>query len=76
MLVLSRKVGEKIVLGNNIAVTVVAVRGKVVRLGFEAPPNVIIRRQEICFDREPVTGEMPFEAHLCPSLGPVPQGTC
>lgn len=47
MLVLSRKVGEKIYIGENIAVTVVEVdRGKV-RIGIEAPRDVPIRREEL-----------------------------
>jgi carbon storage regulator len=50
MLVLSRKVGEQVVIGENIRVTVVAVRGHQVRLGFVAPDDVAIRREEICFD--------------------------
>lgn len=50
MLVLSRKVGEEIVIGDNIRVKVVAVQGNKVRLGFEAPNEVVIRREEICFE--------------------------
>lgn len=46
MLVLSRRVGESVVIGDNIVVTVLAVRGKQVRVGFEAPRGVVIRRQE------------------------------
>ena len=47
MLVLSRKLGEQIVIGDNICVTVVAVRGSQVRLGFAAPEEVSIRREEL-----------------------------
>jgi len=47
MLVLTRKVGETIVIGNNIHVTVVSVQGEKVRVGVIAPPNVIVDRQEI-----------------------------
>jgi carbon storage regulator len=46
MLVLSRKPGERIVLGN-IVVTVVSVSGNRVRLGFTAPADVPIRREEL-----------------------------
>ncbi|MBY0525290.1 MAG: carbon storage regulator [Gemmataceae bacterium] len=47
MLVLSRKLGEKIVIGDNICLTVIAVdRGKV-RLGIEAPRTVPVYRQEL-----------------------------
>ena len=47
MLVLSRKRGEKIVIGDNIEVTIVEVRGDRVKLGFVGPPEVPIHREEI-----------------------------
>ena len=46
MLVLSRKVNEQIVIGDNIRVTVVSIRGNQIRLGFEAP-DVLIFRDEL-----------------------------
>jgi carbon storage regulator len=47
MLVLSRKLGEKIYIGDNICITVVDIdRGKI-RLGIEAPRDVPIFRQEL-----------------------------
>ncbi len=47
MLVLSRKVGEKILIGDNISVTVVRVAPGVVRLGIDAPTHLPIVREEI-----------------------------
>ncbi|MGZ3335665.1 MAG: carbon storage regulator CsrA [Isosphaeraceae bacterium] len=47
MLVLSRKVNEQIIIGNNIRMTVVSIRGNQVRLGFEAPLSVPIFRDEL-----------------------------
>lgn len=47
MLVLSREVGEKIVIDGNITITVLSVRGNRVRLGIEAPAVIGIRRSEI-----------------------------
>lgn len=47
MLVLSRKVNEQIIIGDDIIVTVVAIRGTHVRLGIEAPPNVSVHRREV-----------------------------
>lgn len=47
MLVLSRKVGEDIMIGNQIAVSVIAIQGKRVRLAFNAPDEVVIRRAEL-----------------------------
>ena len=47
MLVLSRKPGEAIVIGDGITVTVVEVKGERVRLGFTAPAEVPIHREEL-----------------------------
>jgi carbon storage regulator len=47
MLVLSRKLGEKIIIGENITITVIDIdRGKI-RLGIEAPRNIPVYRQEL-----------------------------
>jgi carbon storage regulator len=47
MLVLSRKRDEKIVIGDEIVITIVEIRGDKVRLGIEAPPHVPVHRAEI-----------------------------
>jgi len=47
MLVLTRRIGEEIVIQGDIRVTVVAVKGDKVRLGIEAPDSVRIDRQEV-----------------------------
>ena len=47
MLVLTRKPGEQIVIGNNIRLTVVSVGPGRVKIGIEAPPSVRVDRQEI-----------------------------
>lgn len=47
MLVLTRKQGEKIKIGDNITVTVLGVRGGVLKLGIDAPPHVRILRGEL-----------------------------
>jgi carbon storage regulator len=47
MLVLSRKQSERIRLGNDIVVTVVRVSGDKVRLGIEAPSNMVVLRDEL-----------------------------
>jgi carbon storage regulator len=46
MLVLSRKVGQSIVIGDSITVTVLETTKKTIRLGIQAPPHVRIFRQE------------------------------
>ena len=47
MLVLSRKESEKIKLGSDIVLTIVRVSGDRVRLGIEAPPEMLILREEL-----------------------------
>jgi carbon storage regulator len=47
MLMLTRKAGESIVIGNNIVINIVSIQGKNVRIGVEAPKDVSIYRGEI-----------------------------
>ena len=47
MLVLSRKRGERIMIGNNIELTIMDVHGGTVRLGLDAPKEVAIHREEV-----------------------------
>lgn len=47
MLVLGRKVGQKIHVGNDIVLTVVAIEGDVVKLGIDAPKHVPVHRSEV-----------------------------
>jgi len=47
MLVLSRKKDEKIVIGDNITIMVIDIRGDKVRLGIDAPREVTVHRQEV-----------------------------
>jgi len=47
MLILSRKLNEQIVIGDQIVITVVAIRGGNVRLGIDAPKDVPVHRQEV-----------------------------
>ena len=50
MLMLTRKVGEEIIIDEEIRITIVAIRGNQVRLGFTAPRDTRIDRREI-YDR-------------------------
>ena len=50
MLILTRRVGETVVIGEEISVTVLGVKGNQIRLGINAPRDVSVHRQEI-FDR-------------------------
>ncbi len=47
MLALTRKIGERVFVGDDVIVTVIAINGNRVRLGFSAPPEVPIHREEL-----------------------------
>jgi carbon storage regulator len=53
MLVLSRKPGEKILVGENITITIVRIGPNTVRLGIEAPRDMNIVREELCTGAAP-----------------------
>jgi carbon storage regulator len=61
MLVLSRKLGEKIYIADNIVITVVDIQGGKVRLGIEAPRDVPIYRQELLPLAAPAAPAAPSE---------------
>ena len=67
MLVLSRRLGEGIVIGDSIVVSVVRILGNRVQLGIEAPAHMAIRRQELSNDPVP-----PLAAPVQPPLSPQP----
>lgn len=50
MLILTRRVGETLVIGDDVTVTVLGVRGNQIRIGVSAPKNVSVHREEI-YDR-------------------------
>ena len=57
MLVLSRKLGQRFQVGNDIKITIVKIDRNSVRIGIEAPEDVTIHREEIAvIDRERVAG--------------------
>jgi carbon storage regulator len=47
MLILTRKVGETVMIGDDVTVAVVGVRGNQVRIGINAPKDVAVHREEI-----------------------------
>lgn len=47
MLILSRKLNEKVVIGDGIVLSIIEIRGDQVRLGIEAPKDVKVFRQEV-----------------------------
>ena len=59
MLILTRRIGETVMIGDDVAITVLRVKGNQVRLGVNAPKTVSVQREEI-FQRvqqEPTSGE-------------------
>jgi carbon storage regulator len=68
MLVLSRKIGERIEIGGGITLTVLRIHGQTVRLGIDAPSDVTVLRQELARPGAAVAGERATPA----SRGPRP----
>jgi carbon storage regulator CsrA len=55
MLVLTGKLGEKVIIDNNISVTVVDIRGNKVQFGIDAPKHICILREELIFPESQFT---------------------
>ncbi len=70
MLVLTRKLMEKLFIGEDICVTVVRLEGGQVRLGIDAPREVAVVRAELVPERQPPRGHAP--PHLKPGEGRQP----
>ena len=47
MLVLERKIDERLMIGDDIVITVVAIKGEKVRIGIDAPKELSVHRQEV-----------------------------
>ena len=63
MLVLTRKIGERIVVPHcDLAITVIAVQGKAVRLGISAPADIPVYREEV------------WQKFAQETVGPIPKG--
>lgn len=66
MLILTRRVGETVMIGNDVSVTVLGVKGNQVRVGINAPKNVAVHREEIFerIKREQEENSPPTEAEF------------
>jgi len=69
MLVLSRRVGERICVGDGIFITVVGVRGKQVQIGVEAPRHVRVLREELLAGEGPAADVPVLANREPPRLG-------
>ncbi len=72
MLILTRKSGEKIAIGDNIVITVLETKGNQVKLGIEAPVEITIHRQEVyekvCQENLDATGIMASDLSIASEL--------
>jgi carbon storage regulator len=57
MLVLTRRAGESVMIGDNVTITVLEARGDVIRLGIQAPRDVQVHREEVYRELQAVNRE-------------------
>jgi carbon storage regulator len=74
MLVLTRRVGESIRVGNDVVVTLVQMAPGKVRIGIEAPPNTLILREELV-DHKPAVPPLGISNGSPASTPPVVRGS-
>ena len=72
MLVLSRKPGERILIGNDVTVTIVRIGPNNVRLGIEAPRELNIVREELCVKVPELNPHQPGKTENAPTSSPLP----
>ena len=64
MLILTRKSGESITIGDDVKITVVEVKGKQVRIGIDAPRSYMIHREEVYLSIQEENRRADKESHL------------
>jgi len=70
MLILTRRVGETVMIGNDVTVTILGVKGNQVRVGINAPKDVAVHREEIY---ERIKREQHDPSHNEPNGGEPPK---
>ncbi|HLU13622.1 MAG TPA: carbon storage regulator CsrA [Arenimonas sp.] len=68
MLILTRRVGETLMIGDSVTVTVLGVKGNQVRIGITAPKDVAVHREEIFQRIQKDEGEAAAEGEQAPGL--------
>ncbi len=72
MLILTRRVGESLMVGDDVTITVLGVKGNQVRIGVNAPKDVGVHREEIYqrIQKEKLAKLSSFESDMHPGNGP------
>lgn len=68
MLVLTRKIGEDIIIGDSVRVVVIDIRGEQVRLGVKAPPEIPVYRTEVYENIQKANREASLNSKTDPAL--------
>ena len=63
MLILTRRIGETIMVGDDVSITVLDINGKQVRIGIDAPTEIKVHRKEIYLRIQQETGDAQNDAH-------------
>lgn len=69
MLILTRRIGETIMIGNDVSITVLDINGKQVRIGIDAPAEIKVHRKEIYLRIQQEEGNAQYEGHFDDSVG-------
>jgi carbon storage regulator len=72
MLVLTRKTGQEIIIGDTVRITITQIKGDRVRIGIDAPPNLMVDRQEVHERRREFAERFGLTISQGPSSAPSP----